>query len=105
MPDNIETVDKTMFIKGRLDFNNIPETLTLGKNFILAGTGALQINLSGITSSNSATLALLLAWIRACKSINRPVEITNMPNELNQLATITDIKDILHLTPDNHCTK
>ncbi|GAA5179200.1 hypothetical protein GCM10025771_20660 [Niveibacterium umoris] len=55
------------------------------------------IDLSGVTSVDSAALAVVLAWMRAAKAGGRSLQIEAVPAQLQSLAALYDLSDLLPL--------
>jgi phospholipid transport system transporter-binding protein len=68
----------------------------------LAGLGALQgvpqglrIDCAGVTSADSAGLAVLLDWLAAAQLAGRHLKFTGLPPGLTALATISEVSELL----------
>ena len=55
----------------------------------------LEIDLSGVTDSDSAGLALLLEWITWANHSVREIRFTNIPEKLLAIARTTEVEPLL----------
>lgn len=81
-------------IVGALDFSNVTRLLPRGAAAIADGRAAV-IDLAGVTSSDSAALALLIEWLSLAKQAGRSLRYENMPAQLLQLARLSEVDALL----------
>jgi phospholipid transport system transporter-binding protein len=55
----------------------------------------IGIDCSGITSSDSAGLSVLLDWLAFAKSAGRSLRYAGLPEQLKALARISDVEELL----------
>ena len=60
-----------------------------------AAAGKLEIDCRGITTSDSAGLAVLLEWLSVAKRAGRSLRYAQLPPGLAALARISDVEDLL----------
>ena len=89
-------------LSGVLDHANVPALREQGRALIGQGGGPLVLDCAGIERSNSAGLALLLAWLRDAQVAGRPLTIAGLPSELRQIAEVSDALELLPLADDAH---
>jgi phospholipid transport system transporter-binding protein len=53
------------------------------------------IDLAGVTASDSAGLALLIEWLSVAKSAGRSLRFENIPSQLQQLARLSEVEELL----------
>ena len=53
------------------------------------------VDLKGLTEVDSAALSLLLEWRRAAARENRRIEFANVPANLNSLAQLYGVADLI----------
>ncbi len=68
--------------------------LAAGEAAINAGRAAV-IDLAGVTASDSAGLALLIEWLRVAKAASRSLRFENIPSQLQQLARLSEVEELL----------
>jgi len=75
---------------GSLHFTTVSALLTAGVAAINAGRAAV-IDLAGVTTSDSAGLALLIEWLSVAKAAGRTLRFDNVPSQLQQLARLSEV--------------
>ncbi len=84
---------------GALHFTTVSRLLTEGTAAIGggggSGDGASVIDLAGVTLSDSAGLALLIEWLSVAKSADRALRFENIPSQLQQLARLSEVEELL----------
>jgi phospholipid transport system transporter-binding protein len=81
-------------VNGSLHFTTVSELLTAGVEAVNNGRAAV-IDLAGVTASDSSGLALLIEWLSVAKSANRALRYENIPYQLQQLARLSEVEDLL----------
>lgn len=79
---------------GLLEFATVTRLLPLGSAAITHGQAAI-IDLGGVTGSDSAGLALLIEWLSVAKFAGRPLRYENVPAQLDQLARLSEVEELL----------
>jgi phospholipid transport system transporter-binding protein len=79
-----------------------PLTFATARAARLAGLAALQaapqaacIDCAGVTSADSAGLAVLLDWLAAARLAQRSLKFASLPEDLIALARISEIEPLL----------
>jgi phospholipid transport system transporter-binding protein len=81
-------------VVGSLEFSTVTRLLPQGAAAIKNGQAAV-IDLSGVTGSDSSGLALLVEWLSAAKEAGRSLRYENVPTQLQQLALLSDVEELL----------
>jgi phospholipid transport system transporter-binding protein len=84
-------------LAGILDAGTARWALQRGEVEFLNCTGALQVDLSGITRADSAGLAVLLAWVGAVRRRGGTVAFQSVPAGLQAIATLCGVDGMLGL--------
>ncbi len=95
--------DGTIFISGTLDFTTAKSALAAVNEHLVAqlspqsGTAAEAaiIDLAGVTSSNSAALALMIEWLAEAQRANRELQFQNIPDSLRQISTVCQVDSLI----------
>jgi len=82
-------------VRGALGFTTAKEILAASKP-AFAEHAVLKIDLSGVTQSDSAGLALLLEWINWAKHYRREIRYFDIPKPILAIARISEVTDLLH---------
>ena len=85
-----------LLLSGRVDFDNTPALLEESMS-MLGGSGTVTVDLSGVTSVNSAGLALLLEWKHLLGKEGRELVLVNVPQTLRNIARVNELETILAL--------
>lgn len=86
---------QTVHIKGELNFETVSSLYQQGLNVIADAKSSLAFDLSGVSFSNSAGLALLLAWTRAAKRLACSLQFTALPKQMQAMAEICNLFSVL----------
>jgi phospholipid transport system transporter-binding protein len=81
-------------VTGSLHFTTVSALLPLGVEAINADHAAV-IDLAGVKASDSAGLALLIEWLSVAKGSNRSLRFENIPSQLQQLARLSEVEELL----------
>ncbi|MDH4107299.1 MAG: STAS domain-containing protein [Gammaproteobacteria bacterium] len=55
----------------------------------------IEMDLSGVTDTDSAGLALLLEWITWANHTVREIRFTGMPDKIEAIARVTEVENLL----------
>jgi len=81
-------------LSGALNFSSTPD-IWLQLKALLEQGGVEQISLSGVESSNSAALAMLIEAKAMAKRLDRSLQITDLPEGLRDLANISNALELI----------
>ena len=81
-------------LKGELSFKTVYSVLTESEKLFLSAS-ELQVDLAGVTRSDSAGLALLLEWMRLASSTDRPIYFRNIPAQMMAIAAMSGFDKLL----------
>lgn len=84
-------------LQGPVSFANAPVLLQQGQT-LMAQHAAVTINFDGVTTSNSAGLALLTGWWRTAKQTNKSIHFINIPTDLAAIASVCGVDHLLATT-------
>lgn len=84
----------TCMIQGVLDFDTARDVLdSVAKH--IADNATLDIDLSGVTQTNSAGLALLIEWLATARRTDHSVTFHHIPDGLRQLAGVCQVEGLI----------
>lgn len=81
-------------VGGALEFRTVTALLPLGTDAIKEGR-ASAIDLSGVTLSDSAGLALLIEWLSVARAVGHTLRYENIPSQLRQLSALSDVDELV----------
>ena len=86
--------DDRAILSGELRFDSVGSLLKVGNRVIGEGRIAV-IDLAGVSVGDSAGLALLIEWLSVARSVKRPLRYENIPSQLQQLARLSEVEELL----------
>jgi len=86
--------DGRFSLSGRMSFDTAGSILRKSEELFEPHT-LLEIDLSGITHTDSAGLALLLEWITWANHTVREIRFEGMPEKINAIARTTEVDSLL----------
>jgi phospholipid transport system transporter-binding protein len=81
-------------VTGSLHFTTVSALLPLGVAAIDSGRAAV-IDLAAVVASDSSGLALLIEWLSVAKAATRTLRYENIPSQLQQLARLSEVEELL----------
>lgn len=94
----LEIKGDTLAVSGVLDFDTVQALQAEGVQWVKAQAPAeFTLDLSAVTYSSSAGLALLLDWLRTARQNNKHPHLRDMPADMLALARVSGLEGILPL--------
>ncbi|HKJ08559.1 MAG TPA: STAS domain-containing protein, partial [Gammaproteobacteria bacterium] len=84
-------------VVGQLTFATVPAMVNALHDRIRDADGTLEIELSGVTHSDSAGLALLVEWLRQARRRQVALRFSRVPPQMREIAHVTSLERILAL--------
>jgi phospholipid transport system transporter-binding protein len=98
-PGALELVDLRtgqVEVRGALTFVTAKNARAAGRRLIeMSGDGALEMDCSGVTESDSAGLAVLLDWLALAKRHGRRIRYKALPAPIRAVAHLSDVEALL----------
>jgi phospholipid transport system transporter-binding protein len=89
-----------LVVSGSLTLANVAAALREGNAAI--GEDVRTVDLAEVGELDSSALALLLAWLREAKRLNRSLAFANLPQGLTTIARLYGVAELLPATPAHH---
>jgi len=89
--------DGVLAISGEFGYATASDLLTQGQALMGTHNKELTIDLSGVTGSDSAGLALMLEWIDRYRTAGQQLHFLNVPESLLEIARVSNLIDLLPL--------
>lgn len=86
--------DGRFVLSGEMTFDTAERILKESEDLFEAHT-QLEIDLSGVSQSDSAGLALLLEWVTWANHTVREIRFTGMPERVSAIAKTTEVEKLL----------
>jgi phospholipid transport system transporter-binding protein len=94
----IESIQRGDFrVIGELTFDTVPEADKKGVALFDMVEGEFCIDLRDVSRTDSAGLALLVAWMRYAKKRNKALQFLNIPAQMLALAKASSLDQVLPL--------
>ena len=81
-------------VSGVLDASTAREVMEESESRF-AQSKEIDIDLGGVGESDSAGLALLIEWLRAARHGGQVIRFANVPAQIEALARISEVEDLL----------
>lgn len=78
-------------------FANAAEVRLAGERFLEQAQGPVQISLAELRENNSVVVALLLAWVRRARALDRVLRIVEVPGDLLNIIELYGVATVLPL--------
>jgi len=82
-------------LTGELTFATVPQALDSAGAKLAEGDGAVTVDLSGVTRTDSAGIALLLELMRLALEHKRELSFTGAPEQVRKLAGFFGLSDVV----------
>ena len=83
-----------LVVRGDLDFDTAPAALARGLA-LLGDAPDCEVDLSGVSSGDSAGLAVLIEWLASARSRGARLRYTGVPAQMRAIARISALEDLL----------
>jgi len=94
----VRTADSgALRVEGDLTFATVPTMVNALRDRMRDAHGTLEIDLSAVTHSDSAGLALLVEWLRQARRGNLALRFSHVPQQMRDIAHVTSLEHILAL--------
>jgi phospholipid transport system transporter-binding protein len=91
-----DETSKHILVSGELSFDTAVSGIAMTEQ-LFAETAILDVDLSDVTHSDSAGLALLIEWMRQAQQLNKPIRYFNMPAQMLAMAEASGLEELLPL--------
>ena len=81
-------------VSGVLQMDTVMSVLS-DLNKQLSAESNIRIDFSGVTNSDSAAVALIIAWLAKAKKLNIRIQLVHLPQQILDIAKASDLLEIL----------
>jgi len=78
-------------------FANAAEVRLAGERFLEQAQGPVRVSLAELRENNSVVVALLLAWVRRARALDRTLRIVEVPGDLLNIIELYGVAGVLPL--------
>lgn len=86
--------DGRFTLTGTMGFATVTRILERSKE-LFDDLPVIELDLSGVTSGDSAGMALLLEWINWARAYQREIRYIGVPAQIRAIARISEVEDLL----------
>lgn len=92
-----ETAPEYFILRGELSFSTVMDLLRDSAG-LLWRNSSVTLDLTGVTRTDSAGLALLVEWIRIARQRGKSIHFCNIPEQLMAVAQVAGLGELLPVT-------
>ena len=89
--------DDNYSIEGCLMMNTVMSIISEFNDCLKKSHSEVSIDFAGVENSDSAAVALIIAWLAEAKQNNTELHLVNLPQQIIDIAKASDLMDILHI--------
>lgn len=82
-------------ISGDLDFNNVMSIYKKSLDYFSSALQTLTMDFSGLHTTNSAALALIIDWMRLAKKQNKSIQFSHLSHDIISLEKASGLDKII----------
>lgn len=90
----VDEMTGLLHVSGELTFATVNDILEPAQT-LFESIGELNIDLTGVTRSDSAGLAVLIDWMRTAKTSNKKIVFYNVPAQILEIANASGLDELL----------
>ena len=88
--------DQRLYVSGVVSFDTVPR-LSEQADHLFSRLERIDVDLSQVTRSDSAGLALMVEWMRQARLLQRPITYLNIPAQMLAIARVSGLDRVLPL--------
>ncbi|MBK1885389.1 lipid asymmetry maintenance protein MlaB [Marinobacter sp. DY40_1A1] len=88
-----------LFVSGAIDAHNVAALRAEGEGLIVGVRDSVVVDLSGLSTTHSVILSMLLCWSRLAEKQGVSLTYTGAPDRLVSLAALSSLADWLQSRP------
>ncbi|MGH8560251.1 MAG: STAS domain-containing protein [Methylococcales bacterium] len=93
----IEKTDRGFSINGEMSFATVHRLLEVSQLLNFNSEPILEIDLGRVSRADSAGLTLVVEWMARAKRGNTDIRFRNIPKQMREIASMTEVDKILSL--------
>jgi phospholipid transport system transporter-binding protein len=84
-------------LSGELSFLTVPDLVHRTRG-LFDDSGDIEVDLEGVTRSDSAGLALLVEWMNTARHHDKQIQFLNIPLQMLAIARVSSLDQVLPLS-------
>lgn len=94
-PTITNPVASTLALNGELTLKTVTNLWNISNSFFAETKSPILLDLQNVTQSDSAGVALLIAWVRYVRQQNKEISLINLPAQMSAIINISGLNKIL----------
>jgi anti-anti-sigma factor len=94
---DLASYDACFALRGPVTLANLKDIRRQGEAALTTAGPRAVMDIAGLTSANSAALAVLMAWFRQAQTLGKTVVFTGVPTDLRKIIELSGMAEILPL--------
>lgn len=95
MPATLDMHKGVITLRGELTLTTVKELWENSRSFFDGQKTPLKIDLTQITQSDSAGVALLIAWVRLAHQQKREIFLISLPKQMQAIIRVSGLENLL----------
>lgn len=84
-------------VEGDFNYDTAAALWTTSKALLATAPSPIRIDLSGITHSDSAGVALLIAWLRSARQQKKTIQFLHLPVQITAILKVSGLETIFEV--------
>lgn len=85
-------------LSGQLTFDSVTDLQGREEALLAGADDRLEVDLGQVSRSDSAGLALLVAWVRSARKMGKAITFLNVPQQLRAIAAVSGLEALLEFS-------
>lgn len=99
MAAQLSIQNQVLLVRGSIDFDNAATVYAQGLNLLQQQPSSpVYVDLAGLQSSNSITLAIFVQWLRH-RAVGQALYLQHVPPKMQAIVQASNLLDAFGLTP------
>jgi len=91
----IGNIGDPLRVEGALTFTTVPPLAALARTWVASDEEQVVVDLSGVSHSDSAGLALLLQWVGELRDAGKEIKYINIPDQVEDFIRTNGLAKLL----------
>jgi len=91
------SADGTVKVSGVLTFATVNQLWEQSQSFFALAQNTINFDLANVIQSDSAGVALLLAWARTAHAHNKQIQFKSLPEQMQAIARVSGLEGVIGL--------
>lgn len=97
MTVSLNAADGRLVLDGVVDFDNADSVCKEGENLLRQSAGDIVLDVSGLASDSSITVAVIVQWARSAATAGKAFRLAGVPDQLAAIIRVSGLQQALGL--------